>query len=175
MLVYLSLIETEEDKCKFIQIYSDYRGLMYNVAYQILHHTQDSEDAVHQAFVNIAANIDIINDDDSSKLKGLVVTIARRCAIDLYRKKSRTLTISLEDCFNLPDEYLIEYKGSNRLAQCIAKLPANYREIILLKHCYGYSPKEISKILGITEANAYKILQRAKNRLEILCREEGLL
>lgn len=34
-----------------------YRGLMYHVAYEILHNEQDAEDAVHHAFVKIAENI----------------------------------------------------------------------------------------------------------------------
>mgnify|MGYP006874099284 CR=1 FL=1 len=33
MLIYLQVIETEEDKNKFEDIYQKYRGLMYYVAY----------------------------------------------------------------------------------------------------------------------------------------------
>lgn len=47
MLIYLQTIETEEDKSKFEDIYREYRGLMYYVAYKRLHHEQDAEDAVH--------------------------------------------------------------------------------------------------------------------------------
>ena len=46
MLIYLQTIETEEDKSKFEDIYREYRGLMYYVAYKRLHHEQDAEDAV---------------------------------------------------------------------------------------------------------------------------------
>ena len=34
MLIYLQVIETEEDKNKFEDIYQKYRGLMYYVAYK---------------------------------------------------------------------------------------------------------------------------------------------
>ena len=53
MLIYLQVIETEEDKSKFEDIYLEYRGLMYYVAYKRLHHEQDAEDAVHHAFMKI--------------------------------------------------------------------------------------------------------------------------
>lgn len=51
MLLYLQMLETPEEKSLFEQIYLEYRGLMYHVAYEILHNDQDAEDAVHQAFV----------------------------------------------------------------------------------------------------------------------------
>lgn len=37
MLIYLQVIETEEDKNKFEDIYQKYRGLMYYVAYHLLY------------------------------------------------------------------------------------------------------------------------------------------
>ena len=75
MLIYLQVIETEEDKNKFEDIYQKYRGLMYYVAYKRLHHEQDAEDAVHHAFMKIAENITAI-DPVSPKTKQFVVTIA---------------------------------------------------------------------------------------------------
>lgn len=70
MLIYLQVIETEEDKSKFEDIYLEYRGLMYYVAYKRLHHEQDAEDAVHHAFMKIAENITAI-DPVSPKTKQL--------------------------------------------------------------------------------------------------------
>ena len=40
---------------------------------------------------------------------------------------------------------------------------------------HGFSCKEIAKQLDITEANAIKLDQRAKNKLLQICREEGVL
>ena len=57
MLIYMMMLETPEEKSLFEQIYLEYRGLMFHVAYEILHNEQDAEDAVHQAFVKIAENI----------------------------------------------------------------------------------------------------------------------
>lgn len=36
MMIYLQTIETGEDKTKFEQIYAEYRGLMFHVAYEVL-------------------------------------------------------------------------------------------------------------------------------------------
>ena len=57
MIVYLQMIETDEDKSKFEEIYQEYRNLMYYVAYKRMQHEQDAEDVVHHVFVKIAENL----------------------------------------------------------------------------------------------------------------------
>ena len=53
MLVYLAVLETEQEKTKFEQLYLTYRQTMFHVANSVLHDTQLAEDAVHQAFLRI--------------------------------------------------------------------------------------------------------------------------
>lgn len=171
MIQYLLMIDSSEDQSKFEKLYINYRMDMYTAALLILNNVQDAEDATHQAFVKIAENIEAIDDTIEPKIKGLVITIAEHCAIDLYRKKARRHTVSLDVCNGIT----IEYEGNNGLTRCMANLPANYRQIILLKCYYGYSSKETAKILGISEANVIKIHQRAKKKLEAMCKEEGIL
>ncbi len=67
MLVYLSMIDTPEDRDKFERIYIQYRNLMYHVAYGILGNHFDAEDAVHQAFVAIIRNLQKIGEINSPK------------------------------------------------------------------------------------------------------------
>ena len=69
----------------------------------------------------------------------------------------------------------IEANSADELVSCILKLPARYRQFILLKYYHGYSTREIAKLLGMSSAAASKTAQRAKQRLEQLCREAGLL
>ena len=57
MLIYMMMLETPEEKSLFEQIYLEYRGLMFHVAYEILHNEQDAEDAVHQALRKNSRNI----------------------------------------------------------------------------------------------------------------------
>ena len=45
----------------------------------------------------------------------------------------------------------------------------------MLRYRYGYTAREIAKMLNISEANANKRIQRAKEKLENICNEEGLL
>ena len=51
MLCYLCLLDTEEEKSKFEELYNQYRKLMYLCAKEILRDEQLAEDAVHEAFL----------------------------------------------------------------------------------------------------------------------------
>lgn len=172
MLVYMSLIDSAEDQSKFEKIYLKYRNLMFYIANRILNSSQDSEDAVHNAFIKIADNIHKIDDVDCSKTKAFVATIVEHTAIDFYREKKRScLTEELEDT----SYFSIDSEGGTAFAMCMAKMPPRYRQILVLKYSYGFSNKEASKIMDISEANAIKLDQRAKKRLRELCKEEGVL
>lgn len=172
MLIYLQMIDEPQDRHKFVKVYEAYVKLMFYVANEILHNSHDAEDAVQQAFISIAKKMKNISEVECPKTKGYVVTIVENKAIDLLRAKARRGEIELnEDTGGLS----IEYTGDNSLAACILKMPVRYREVILLKYEQGYSTREIAKILKLTESNAGKLLQRAKNKLEELCREEGIL
>ena len=172
MLVYLQMIETEEDRSKFTEVYIAYRGLMYHVAYEILQNVEDAEDAVHQAFVKIAENINKIDAAVCPKTKSYVVTIVENRAIDVQRFRSRHQEVPYNDG---AEGLSVEYTGSFVIAQCLSRLTPRYREVLILKHRHGYTNKEIAKMLDLTEANAIKLEQRAKAKLFELCKEEGVL
>ena len=86
VLIYLSMIESEDDKSKFEIIYERYRGLMFYTAMRILNHEQDAEDAVHQAFVSIIENLDKISEPECPKTRAYVVIITERKALDIARR-----------------------------------------------------------------------------------------
>ena len=171
MLVYLAMIDTPDERTKFEKVYLQYRGLMYHVAYRILGSSQDAEDAVHNAFLVIAEKIGKISDPVCPKTQSYVVTIVESKAIDLYRKNKRRSGLSVDDVPNLS----VETGDRRGLAECILKLPPRYRQVILLKYYHGFSCKEIAHQLGITQANAQKLDQRAKEKLMQLCKEEDVL
>lgn len=174
LLFYLQMLDTPEDKHKFELVYEEYRNYMFHVANKILRNREDSEDAVHQAFISIAEHIDKIGDPISNLTKGYVLTIVEHKAIDIIRSNKRNSYIPLDETFiDAPTmTQAIEYCGEDSLSKCILKLPANYREIIMLKYVQGYSSREIAGMLNITEANAIKLDQRAKKKLRELYAEE---
>lgn len=57
-MIYLMMIDAEEDKQKFAILYETYRHLMMKVALNVLKDTFLAEDAVHESFIKIAKNME---------------------------------------------------------------------------------------------------------------------
>ncbi len=162
MLIYLSMIESADDRSKFEIIYERYRGLMFYTTMRILNHQQDAEDAVHQAFVSIIENLEKITDPDCPKTSAYVVIIAERKAIDIYRRKSKISPLEFNESMFGTEAMSAE---TGNLADAILRLPVTYREIVLLRYHYNFSTKEIAKMLGMTDSATQKALWRAKTLL----------
>ena len=154
MLEYLATMETADDRTRFESLYLAYRGLMYHVAYHILKNPQDAEDAVHQSFVKLAEHMVTIPDGPCPRTRNLVVTVAERKAIDLYRSRQR-------------------HPETGGLADAMASLPPRYREVLLLKYYNGYSAREIAGFLSATPDAVTQTLHRARKKLAEILDERG--
>lgn len=173
MVIYLSMIESEEDKSKFEQLYITYRQTMFYVANRILKDEYLSEDVVHQAFLRIIDNLDKIDEISCHKTKGFIVVIVENIAIDFYRKRKRENNVSFDEVEIYIDD--IKNKSDSIISdieESILKLPINYSSVFRLKYSQGYSNKEISEILKISEENVRQRLVRGRKRLEKIL-EEG--
>ena len=166
MLVYLLMIDTEEKRIRFEDLYRKYRALMFHIANNILNNENDAEDAVHHAFVAIINHFEKISEIDCPKTRAFVVTIVERKAIDIYRSKNRKSALPFEEYINVPSEDLI-YSAVERseIAAAIASLPTKYRELIMLKYDSGYSDKEISAMMEMSVENVGRTIRRAKEKL----------
>ena len=172
MLCYFQMIETPEDQTKFEVLYLEYKGLMYHVAFGILNNEQDAEDAVHQAFVKVAENMEKVDEPVSVKTKSYLVTIVENISINVWSFRSRHTEVPVDDN-NVG--LMVEYRGPDGLALCMSKLSPRYREVLTLKYHHGFDNKEIAKMLGVSYDNVRKLEQRARDRLLRLCKEEELL
>ena len=75
----------------------------------------------------------------------------------------------IEDLFEDPEaaERMEAVAENADLAAALSSLPERYREAVLLRYSDGYSFEEIAQLMGITEANARKITQRACKKLRV--------
>ena len=162
MLLYLQTLETPDDKARFEQLYRTYCGLMIAVAMKIVGNRPDAEDAVHQAFLAILKNLDKISAVDCLKTKSYVVIITEHKALDLLRTRKKTLPRDFEE---EPLGITIPPPGEDDLAAALTKLPARYRELLLLHYHHGYSRKELAQMLEMSYAAVQQLLWRAKDAL----------
>ena len=96
LAIYLSMLETNEEKNQFEQLYIKYKQDMYAVAYGILKNKEDAEDAVHQSFLKIADNFSKVSQIPCHELKAYIVIICRNTAINIYRQNQNRAEHSTE-------------------------------------------------------------------------------
>lgn len=166
--IYLSMLETEEEKDYFEKIYVEYKHKMYGIAYDILNNVQDSEDAVHQAFLNMADNFQKILSIPCQELPSYIVIIIRNVSINIYNRNKHIAEIYVD----LSEEQLsfevdffenIDYVS---LLSVISTLSDNYKDILFMHYVEGFSCKEISNMLDVSVDNVWKRIERAKKALK---------
>lgn len=168
-MIYLMMIDVEDDRRKFVVLYEKYRCLMMTVAISILKDNYLAEDAVHEAFIKVAKNIDKFGDVDRIETKRYLISIVKSTAIDIYRKRNRQqeneIIYEPEKVENKKIAYL-ETEEENSILQVIYDLPEKYREIIILRYSTGLEYAEIANILGITEETVRQRISRGKKKME---------
>ena len=109
-----------------------------------------------------------IPDGPCPRTRNLVVTVAERKAIDLYRSHQRHPETELDEqtVWSAPPE-------GGGLADAMASLPPRYREVLLLKYYNGYSAREIAGFLSATPDAVTQTLHRARKKLAEILDERG--
>lgn len=174
LFIYLNLIETEESKDKFEELYLKYRKQMKIIACKILGDDKLAEDAVHNAFLKIISNLEKFSETECQKTKNLIVIIIRSVSIDMYRKRKsefeKTDILDVE----LPTETDFSSMQVEIILNEIEALPKIYSDILMLKIEYGYKDKEIAEILGTNVSTVSKRLERARKQLKQQLLKGGL-
>lgn len=182
LVVYLNIIDEQNDKNKFEKLYLKYRSKMYYVAMSVLHHQQDAEDALHNAFLAIAKNIKKIKDVDSNETAVYLFRTAKNSALNVYAKKKRQaeheigivefIDINQND---IRDEELISEAQKlyfEKVVSCIEMLPEHYRIVLELHFQHEYTIPQIAKILGLKLSTVKQQLVRGKKMLLSQLRSE---
>ena len=179
MLIYLSLLDSREDKNKFTQLYNTYRYTMLYTADNILQDKGLAEDAVHDAFLRIAKNLHKTGAVDSPRTKAFVVIIVRNIALTMAKQRGRSVLFedekmidSVADNTNDRDFDRMNYED---MLAAVRNLPVTYRDVLYLNVVEGYSTKEISQILEISVEAVKKRLQRGRRLLIETLQKEGLV
>ena len=90
--------------------------------------------------------------------------IVRNTAIDQYRRNNKQNEWLSEQgkCGEETSTFIKSVEDREFLQQLLQAVPTEYREIIKLRCYYGFSAKETGNILGISEGNVNKRLERAR-------------
>ena len=153
-------------------MYREYGRLVYAVAYRALGRHDLAEEAAQQTFVQAWQAADRIDvDRDPSPW---LATIAKRVAIDIYRRESRRPAAPLEDV--APDDRAVVSLPPDlgaidavwRVRQAIDSLPPDEAMVVRLQHLEGMTQAEISDRLGVALGTVKSRSNRAHRRLATL-------
>ena len=147
----------------------EYGRLVYAVAYRVLGRHDLAEEAAQETFVRAwrAADRFDVDRDPASWL----ATIAKRAAIDIYRREARRPAVALSDVgagdralVTLPPE-LGTLDAVWRVRRAIDELPPDEATIVRLQHLDGMTHSEISEQLGIALGTVKSRSHRAHRKL----------
>lgn len=168
-MIYLMMIDGEEEKRKFVILYEKYRCLMLKVACNILQDNFLAEDAVHEAFMKIARNMKKIGEVDTLETKRYLITVTKNATIDIYRKKKRKINreISMDELgeSSVPLSYM-ETEVDEGTLEILKDLPVKYRDVFLLKYANEMDNDEIAKLLKLSEGTVRQRLSRGKSMIQ---------
>jgi RNA polymerase sigma-70 factor (ECF subfamily) len=151
-------------------VYQQYGRMVYSVAYKVLGDRALAEDATQQTFLQAwqaATSFDPARDPGP-----WLATIARRVAIDLYRKHRRHE--SLEDSHGLesaapalvsPPPSAEQIFDVWEVRRALDRLPARDRELIEMQHYRELTQHEIAERLAIPVGTVKSRTYRAHQRL----------
>lgn len=175
MICYLALIDTGERRSRFAELYEDNCALMMRQAWQILRDSYQAEDAVHNAFLRVAANMDAVERLDDVQARRYLLTAARNAAIDLYRRNYRQSKHEMPYEDREAQAVLAEAVSGeeNAVLAAVRGLPLLYRDVFLLKYSLGLSNEEIGALLGISASGVRQRVTKGKELLRVALKEEG--
>jgi RNA polymerase sigma-70 factor (ECF subfamily) len=139
----------------------------YNLARWLTRNDHDAEDVAQEACLRAMRFFDGFR---GGAVRPWLLTIVRNTYLTWLQKSKVKEMAPLEydvesDAAN-PEEQLLERVDSQSLRQALDALPAEYREVIVLRELEELSYKEIAEIAGIPIGTVMSRLARARRRLQ---------
>ena len=178
MLLYLSMLDTQEEKDKFTEAYEQYQQFCWYVAYQLLGDAHLAEDAVQEAFLALTRHLDKVENVDSPRTKKFLMTIVKSKAIDILRKNRGEICPSEDVSLDVPDhssdllDQYITKENYDYLISCILELDEAYRVVFEYRYLHQMSDKEIAELLDISPKLANVRFYRARKKLQEMLEKE---
>lgn len=179
LLLYTAMIDDEGDRLRFEDIYNHYHRQMLYVAQGILRDPGDAEDAVQVALLGIARQIRSVPGDNPKVVRAYVLTAAKNAALNMIpKKRQREELLDISELNIADDRNLFEQVAASEDHECLLRamrrIPAIYRDVLMLKYVQELTMKEIAALLGRKTATVHQQLTRGKKLLIEQCRKEGM-
>ncbi len=156
------------------RLVASHAGLMYRVAYALLRHPQDAEDAVQDALLKLHRGGGLAGRrEDVRDEKAYLARVVWRTAYDRLQARvvpvdDETAPLRLRDTRPTPEQSAADGDQHALLHELIDALPEDLRQPLLLSAIEELNSREIAEAIGIPEGTVRTRLQRARLRLRDL-------
>ena len=172
------------DSTAYQGLVEKYQNRVYHLVYGMVRNREDAADISQDAFVKAYQKI------DSFRLESSFYTwlyrIAMNLAIDFLRKRKRRGTSEFDESIaaresdgtiaeshnsTSPGKALERKQLYKQIMDALEQLPADQKQVILLREVEGLAYKEISDIMGIPEGTVMSRLFYARKKMQKLLRD----
>jgi len=159
---------TDDPNTLLDELMTVYGKEVWNYAYSITRKWDMADDITQEVFIKVYRHIDSFRRDAS--VKTWLLTITRNTAIDFQRSaffRKVTLSDWLEEKGERRsvEHEMMEKWAVSEMWDLVLKLPAKYREAIILFAHHQLSMKEMADVLGVTEGTVKSRLFHARQKL----------
>jgi RNA polymerase sigma-70 factor, ECF subfamily len=136
----------------------------------IVHEPHDAEDITHDVFAKLMSAISSY-EVRSVPFSAWILRVARNAALDhLRRRRSVPCGEVLMETASGAETHR---ERTRSLRAAFERLPADQRQVVLLRHVAGLSPREIAERLEKSEGSVHCLHHRGRGRLKSSLRELG--
>jgi RNA polymerase sigma factor (sigma-70 family) len=147
----------------------------YNLSRWLTRNPDDAQDMVQEAYFRAFKFFDTLRGADS---RAWLLTIVRNtCYTWLQQNRPRDLATPFDEDIHSgesdsadPATLALQNASHQMLKRALEELPAEFREVVVLRDLEGFSYKEIAEIAKIPPGTVMSRLARARERLkQLLC------
>ena len=158
---------------RFEQVVLPHLPAAYNLARWLVRNDADAEDVVQEAYLRAFKFFGGYRGGES---RTWLLTIVRNtCYSWLQRNRSRELTDSIDDApeavtidLSNPELRLLQDADAQMVRECLADLPLEFREVMVMRELEELSYKEIATIAELPIGTVMSRLARGRKRLHSL-------
>lgn len=182
LLFYSLMVDTPEEKALIEKLYDTYERMMYKIAYGILKHRYDAEDAVHEAFINVirSESLPKLSEVNSFQTKAYIIVTVKNASYVIYNKRKKNSAENIDDLYDLQsddttEEAVVSSFVVQEIKEAMRKLSEVDYDILCLSLINQLSNDEIAVTLDIKPDAVRQRIHRAKKRLSKILRERSVV
>jgi len=153
----------EGDRNALHFLYVRYSNNVYGYVLSIVHDEHEAEDVTQHVFAKLMLTLPRY-DQRAVPFMGWLLRIARNAAIDHLRTRRAIPVEEVLGADASADDR--SFACGSALRGALESLPDDQREVLLLRHMFGYSPGEIADRMGRTESSVHGLHHRGRRALQ---------